>query len=252
MQFESPTNSQPQLTRKVTPSPRKLQIENVDPLDATFGGKLPYHVRIVKNCKTVRELGSVLKMNGKIFKRADSLRAVLKKVDEFKMNLTSRDVAILLNVVSKSKFAVYLIELYRAILASLSDAALSTLQEASAKDVSMTLHALVKRGIRNTELFHKAPERGIDIIADFNPEGLSNMLMALAKMNSYSFEFFDRASKAAISMMFDEDFNSQSVCFVADAFARTNHYDPELFFGHVQKGNSILGYLSAPGFVPTH
>jgi len=82
------------------------------------------------------------------------------------------------------------------------------------------------------------------VMDDFNPEGLSNMLLALAKMNCYSFEFFDRAAKAAISIMNDEDFkgdfNSQSLCFVADAFSRTKHYDAELFSAMLQKSIPFL------------
>ncbi|KAL3944278.1 MAG: hypothetical protein SGBAC_001623 [Bacillariaceae sp.] len=243
MQFHSPTNTQPELTRKVTPSPklRKIQIDNDSPRDVKqFVGKGKDYVQLIQDCKSTREFGKLMKWNGKIFRSATCLSAVLRKLDEIKLDFCSRDVAILLNVFANSRSASEVTGLYRAILTSLADVALATLHEANAKDVSMTLHALVKRNIRNTQLFQEAAERGIAIMDDFNPEGLSNMLEALAVTKSYSYEFFDRAAKAAISMMFNDDFNSQSICFVADAFARTKHYDAELFAAMAKKAIPFL------------
>eukprot|EP00980_Cylindrotheca_fusiformis_P004214 scaffold914_cov80-Cylindrotheca_fusiformis.AAC.1 len=184
-------------------------------------------VQQIKSSRNCFELGKVLRENPSLFFSEDSIRALIPKVAQLKPRMSARNISGLLNALAKARVPPASQQVHKKLMLVLGELAGKKIEDFEARDISMTLNAFAKKGLRSPGFFEMAAEAAIPLIGTFNSQDLSNTVNAFAKMDHHYPMLFDEVAKAAIPII--DTFNSQDLSNTVNAFAKMDHHYPMLF-----------------------
>jgi len=167
-------------------------------------------VESIEQCRKAFELVQSVRNSSYLYASIDVGNAILKKTQQLlPSRMTPKELGLLLNGLSKQRIHFNKgLTLRRNTMSLLADTTTSNqmIRNFDAQGISMIVNALAKVRLSNEKLFEMIATKAIAIIGKFNAQGLSNTVNAFSKMRYHHPELFETAVIASIAII--DEFNA--------------------------------------------